>query len=127
MDSKAKMNDKQLRTYDSICFTDLAYELIFPDRKKIEQKIKRRLKYHKLGDFNQERVDYIRELKNELYAEISKTNQSNYFHKSKSDYASLSDFDFEKMTEDFHKKYDQLDQEELKGMICFAIHVYYMR
>ena len=121
------MTNDQRQTYDLICFTDLAYEFDFSEKKEIERKIKRRLKYYKLGGFSQERVDYIRELKNDLYSEITKTTKSKYFHKSKSNYADLADFDSEKMTKDFHEKYDKVDKEDLKGMINFAVYLYHMR
>ena len=121
------MKDKQTQTYDFICFTDLVYEFNSSEKKGIEQKIKRRLKYHNLDDYNQERVDYIRQLKNELYSEISQTVQSEYFHKSPSVYSELADFDVERMTNDYSKKYDKVDRNELAGMINFAIYLFHLR
>ena len=121
------MTEEKGQTYDFICFTDLAYEFDFSEKKEIEKKIKRRLKYYKLGDYKQDRVDYIRELKNDLYSEISKTTKSKYFHKSKSNYADLADFDFDRMTDDYNEKYDKMDKDELKGMINFAIYLYHLR
>lgn len=46
------MPQENEQTYDFICFTDLAYEFDFSDKKEAEKKIKRRLKYYKLGDWN---------------------------------------------------------------------------
>jgi hypothetical protein len=103
------------QTYDFICFTDLAYEFDFSEKKEIESKIKRRLKYYKLGDYNQERVDYIRNLKNDLYIEISKYSKSKYYNKSKSNYADLNDFNLNKMSIDtliFMIKYQKLIFQE---------------
>lgn len=85
------------------------------------------LKYHDLGDYNQERVDYIRQLKNELYTEISQTVKSEYFHKSPSIYSELADFNVERMTDDYSKKYDKVDRNELTGMINFAIYLFHLR
>ena len=121
------MTDIKGQTYDFICFTDLAYEFDFSEKKKIEQKIKRRLKYHKLGDYNQERVDYIRQLKDDLYSEISSNAKSKYFNKSESNYAELADFNIDQMASDFVKKYDKVDGNELRGMINFAIYLYHLR
>lgn len=115
------------QTYDFICFTDLAYEFNIESRREVEKKIKRRLKYHKLGDYNQERVDYIRRLKDDLYAEISRTTKSGYFQKSPSLYADLADFDIARMTADYHKKYDTVNKDELKGMIEFSVYLHHMR
>jgi hypothetical protein len=121
------MKEEQPQTYDFICFTDLAYEFDFSDKKEAEKKIKRRLKYYKLSEYNQERVNYIRELKKDLYSEISKTTKSKYFHKTKSNLADLADFDSEGMTEYYYKKYNKLDRDAIKGMINFAIYLYHLR
>jgi len=121
------MTDDNAQTYDFICFTDLAYEFDFSDKKEIEKKIKRRLKYHKLGDYEQDRIDYIRQLKDDLYSEISRTTKSKYFHKSKSNYADLADFNIDRMTADYCKKYDKVDKDELMGMINFSIYLYHLR
>jgi hypothetical protein len=115
------------QTYDFICFTDLAHEFDFSDKNEIEKKIKRRLKYYNLEDYNQDRVDYLRQLKNDLYSEISSSTKSKYFNKSKSNYSDLSDFNFEQMTSDYSKKYEQVDENEMKGIINFAIYFYYMK
>ena len=56
------MTQTSEQSYDFICFTDLAYEFDFSDTKKAEKKIKRILKYYNLWEYDQERVDYIREL-----------------------------------------------------------------
>lgn len=121
------MTQREKPTYDFICFSDLAYEFDFSDKKEIAKKIKRRLKYHKLGDYNQERVDYIRGLKDELYKEINLQTKSKYFSKSKSNFADLEDFKFEKMTLDYLNKYDKINESDMKGILNFAIYIYHMR
>lgn len=121
------MAKREDQTYDFICFSDLAYEFDISKREEIEKKIKRRLKYHKLGNYDQERVEYIRQLKNTLYSEIAKSAQSKYYHKSSSAYADLSDFNTEQMTLDIHETYNAVDKAELKSMINFAIYLYHMR
>ncbi len=65
---KSKKNQDQ--TYDFICFSDLAYEFDIAEKKKIENKIRRRLKYYGLGMFDSDRVEMIRTLKNQLLAEF---------------------------------------------------------
>ena len=121
------MSQENEQTYDLICFTDLAYEFDFSDKKEAEKKIKRRLKYYKLGDYSQERVEYIRVLKNDLYQEISLQTKSKYFSKSKSNFADLADFKFEKMTTDYLDKYDKINESDMKGILNFAIYIYHMR
>jgi hypothetical protein len=121
------MEQATQQTYNLICFTDLAYEFDFSDKKEAEKKIKRRLKYYKLGDYNQERIEYIRTLKNDLYAEIALGTKSNYFQKSKSNYADLADYKFEKMKLDYLKKYTSISENDMSGILNFAIYLYHMR
>jgi len=118
---------KETQTYDFICFGDLAYEFDFSDLKEAEKKIKRRLKYYKLGSYDQERVEYIRGLKNELKKEISLGSKSQYFQKSKSNYADLADYKFEKMKKDFLMKYNLISESDMAGILNFAIYLYHMR
>ena len=121
------MAEKVKQTYDFICFSDLAYEFDFSDHKEIIKKIKRRLKYYGLGPYNQERIDYIRTLKNDLKKEISLGSKSKYFQKSKSNYADLDDFEFEKMKLDYLKKYNSVSDSDMAGFMNFAIYLFYMR
>jgi hypothetical protein len=121
------MDQKSEQSYDYICFSDLAYEFDFSDPKEAEKKIKQRLKYYNLGKYDQERVDYIRELKNDLYREISLQSKSKYFNKSKSNYADLADFNLEKMKSDLLEKYNKIDSSDMYGILNFAIYLYHMR
>jgi len=121
------MTEDKGQTYDFICFTDLVYEFNFSEKHEIEKKIKRRLRHYKLGDFDQNRVEYLRQLKNDLYSEISSGTKSKYFNKSKSNYADLSDFNFDRMALDYANKYEKVDENEMKGLITFAICLYHMR
>ncbi|MCB0515981.1 MAG: hypothetical protein KDD49_07945, partial [Bacteroidetes bacterium] len=106
---------------------DLAYEFDFSDKKEIEKKIKRKIKYYNLGDYSQERVEYIRTLKNDLYREISLQTKSKYFSKSNSNFADLKDFKFEQMTADYCKKYNKITELDMSGIVNFAIYLYHMR
>ena len=115
------------QTYDYVCFTDLVYEFDISKKNDIEKKIKRRLKYYKLGAHKQERVDLIRQFKNDLCSEISLLSKSKYFHKVESAFSELADFDTKQMTADFHKKFDSIDKNEMAAMIDFAIYLFYLR
>ena len=121
------MTQKSGQTYDYICFSDLAYEFDFSDTKEIEKKIKRRLKYYDLGNYDQERIEYIRKLKNELYKEISLQSKSKYLNKPKSNYADLSDFNLEQMQSDFLEKYSNIDSSDMSGILYLAIYLFYLR
>ena len=114
-------------SYDFICFSDLAYEFDSSESKQIEQKIKRRLKYYNLGAYKQEQVEYIRELKNDLYAEITKYNKSIYYLGARGKYADPGDYNFEIMKKDYCKKYPLINETDMVSFLNFAIYLYYLR
>ena len=118
---------KSNQTYDFICFSDLAYEFNPSDSYEVQKKIKRRLKYYKLGLYDQKRVDYIRHLKNELYDEITKYDKSIYYKKAQRKYANPDDFNLELLKNDYLKRYPLINEEDLGSMINFAIYLYYLR
>ncbi len=121
------MAETSEQTYDYVCFSDLAYEFDFCDLKEAEKKIKRKLKYYGLGKYNQDRVEYVRSLKNDLFREIRLYDKSKYYIPSKSEFAEFTDFDYEKMTSDFQKKYDKISNSDMSRILNFAIYLYYMR
>lgn len=120
------MGQKLDKTYDYICFSDVVYERDSSDFKKIEKKIKRRLKYYNLGPYDQERVVYIKGLRDDLCREISLQSKSKYYHKSESRYADLSDFDIDKMTSDYLKTYTKINESDMSQIFKFAVYIYYM-
>ncbi len=121
------MAETSEQTYDYTCFSDLAYEFDFSDLKEAEKKIKRKLKYYGLGKYDQERVEYIRNLKNDLFKEIRLYEKSKYYIPSTSEFAEFTDFDYESMKGDFLKKYDNISDSDMSRILNFAIYLYYMR
>ncbi|MDV7141016.1 hypothetical protein R3X28_19190 [Maribacter sp. TH_r10] len=121
------MSETSEQTYDYVCFSDLAYEFDFSDLKEAEKKIKRKLKYYGLGKYDQERVEYVRNLKNDLFKEIRLYDKSEYYIPSKSQFAEFTDFDHKKMKVDFLNKYEKINDSDMSQIINFAIYLYYMR
>ena len=121
------MAETSEQTYDYVCFSDLAYEFDFSDLKEAEKKIKRKLKYYALGKYDQERVEYVRKLKNNLFKEIRLYDKSEYYIPSKSEFAEFTDFDYEKMKSDLLKKYDKISDSDMSRILNFVIYLYYMR
>ncbi len=121
------MANSKGHTYDYICFTDLIYESDYVTKEMVEKKIKRRLKYHKLGEYNQLRVDTIRKLNSELWAEIKSGSRSTYFHKTDSIYTEIGDFNIEQMVVDFCKRYTKVSSEDMRAIIGFGVYYYYSR
>lgn len=115
------------QTYNSICLGNLVYEFNLSDQKETEKKIKRRLKYYGLGDYDQEKVDYLQVFKNELCSEISDGMKSKYYKKSKSNFTALEDFNIEQMKSDYLKKYKQISESEMYWILKFAIYIYHLR
>jgi hypothetical protein len=117
----------QADSYDAVCFRILAYEFPEDDRAEAQKKIKRKLKRDGLGAYDQERVDYIRSLKDDLYGEIRLFQKSKYYVGPVGSFADLRDFDFEPMVSDYRKKYSRIGEEDLRSMIGFALYLYYLR
>jgi hypothetical protein len=120
------MGEKKL-SYDFVCFVELAYEFRSEEKKETEKKIKRRLKYYNLGDYNQERVDYLRQLKNELDAEIHLYSKSKYFQETNNRFASLNNYDISRMVTDYLTTFDKITEADMDTMLNFAIYLYWLR
>jgi hypothetical protein len=118
---------KEGLTYDLICFSELAHEWDSSRKEEIEKRIRRRLKYYDLDNYNEEKVDYIRVLRNELFEELSLKNKSKYYIETNSHYVGLKDFDVERMKIDYLEKYNRLNVGDLLKILNFAIHVFYLR
>jgi hypothetical protein len=114
-------------TYNFICFSELVYEWDFSDKLDVENRIKKRIKSLKNEIYDQSKIEYIRELRNELFKEISLRSKSKYFIITNSHYADLEDFDIEKMKADYQERYNKLNLEDLFKILNFAVYVFYMR
>jgi len=114
-------------TYYYICFTVIAFEFDITEKADTEQKIKKKLKYHKLGKYDQSKIDNVRNLKNELLFEISRNTKSRFYKGSKSQYASLNDFDTQTMINELGIRYSCIDKNELTGIINYALYLYHLK
>ena len=111
-----------------IVFLGCMYLIFKPssEKKEIEAKIIRKLKYYNLGKFDLEKVEYLRTIKNDLFSEISKSTKSKYFKNSKG-LANMTDFNLEKLLKEYSLKYEKIEKEDLSTMINYSIYLYYMR
>ncbi|MBL7910962.1 MAG: hypothetical protein JNJ41_07905 [Bacteroidia bacterium] len=119
-----KTNDA---TYDYSCFMVLAYEYGENKIKDSEKKIKAKLKYNKLGAYDEARVNKLRELKEELSKEIQLQNRSVYFKKSANEFCDMEDFNYKKMADDLSKKYSTIDRKEVDSIVGTAVHLFHCR
>lgn len=125
---KLESNDsKKPMTYNFVCFSDLAYEFHDDDKNEIQKKIKRRLKYYELGKYEQNRIEYIRKLKKELYLELSNPIKSKYYKKTESEFAHPSDFDIGGLKEKYQKIFPEIQEEDFWSILNFAIYLFYLR
>ena len=114
-------------TYDYTCFSELVYEFDHSDGKETELKIKQLLSEEKLGPYVQERIDYIRQLKNDLQKEFYKDTKSRFYLNCLSGYASVDDFDLSAMGKFFSKKYHKVEKPDLTRMVNTSVYQFYMR
>ena len=122
---KSKDNNKM--TYDFACFSVLAYEFNINESKETEKKIKQRLKYYSLGNYDQDRINYIRALRNDLYNELTKFQKSEYYVGSTGKFADFNNFNLEKMKQDYLDKYPKISNHDMGGIIGFALYLFYLR
>ncbi|CAN5784399.1 hypothetical protein BH11BAC7_BH11BAC7_17630 [soil metagenome] len=114
-------------SYDYTCFMELVYEFDATQKEKIEKKIRQKLKYHKLGAYDAERVEYIRTLKNDLQAEIGLYKNSEYYSKSASEFTVMADFNMVQMTADYSARYNKIEAKDMTAIIGFALYYFYER
>ena len=115
------------RTSDSVILDVLAYEVGFDDPREAEGKIRRRLRNHGLGPYQQSRVDLLRRFKNEIQGEIHRNKRSRYYVGSHGVYAAMEDFDVERLTQDLSASYPDLPREEIAAFVPRAIYYYFLR
>lgn len=97
------------------------------DHKDAERRIKRRLRYHNLGPYQQERVELLRHLNDETYSEIRRYDQSRYFAGRHGKHSDVKDFDIDRWVADLSASYPDVPRAALEGFIPWAIYWHYLR
>ena len=115
------------QTYDTVCFHILAYEFDTDDPNAFDKKIRRKLASSGLGAYAPERIAILRSVKNELQREIGQFDRSRYYLKSTDQYAAMADFDIARMVDEFSSMYPSIAKDDLRGIVNFAIYLYYLR
>ena len=121
------MNKVNPPTYEGEALRVLAYE--FPSSKKSEAEIKIRelLTEHNLGDFDQARIEVLRQIKNELQEEISKGRKSSFYTHSHGQFAELRDFNTVKLAAYIAERYQNVPKIAIENFVNYAVYVYYLR
>jgi hypothetical protein len=126
------MSDKLLATYESEAIGVLVYEFSFSDKAESDEKIKRRLRRKKLGNFDPDRINLLRLLKDELQKEIARFAKSSYYigpadrKKRLRKYVEVSDFDIPRLTADMSARFSAIPKKEIKWFVPFSVFVYHV-
>ena len=113
------------KSADEVTLDVLAYEFALDDPAEAERKIRRRLRYHGVGPYRQERVSVLRRLKDQVQREIQ--HGGRYFVGSHGEYAAMEDVDVERMIQDLAESYPEVPREEIARFVPFAVYLYHLR
>jgi hypothetical protein len=120
-------NRQSGKTADTVILEVLVYEFGFDGRAEAEGKIKRRLRSHGRGPYEQARVDLLRRLKDDVQAEIHRRERSRYFTGRHGTNAAIEDFDVERLTQALARSYPDVPREEIAAFVPTTIYLYYLR
>jgi hypothetical protein len=115
------------KSADSVILDVLAYEFAADDRTEAERKIRRRLRYHGVGPYRQERIDLLRRLKDQVQREVRHGEGSRYFAESHGEYAAMEDFDVQRMTQDLARSFPEIPGDDIAAFVPFAVYLYHLR
>jgi hypothetical protein len=114
-------------TYEYACFGVFMNAFADEDVNVIKRRIKSRLRYYKLGKFDQDRVNTVKKVHDELLEEFSRATASQYYIKTTGKYADPGDFDLDRMVRDYRRKYSAISKGDLIGMMNYSIFYYYLK
>ncbi|MCC9641918.1 hypothetical protein LOC71_06500 [Rhodopirellula sp. JC740] len=114
-------------TPEKVILGVLVYEFRSDDHEKSEAIIKKRLRYYKLGPYEQERVDLLRKLKDSLQKEIGRLHRSTYYLGSHGRYAGMKDFDVPRILDVYFAEFPEIDRSQIEWFVPFAVFTYYLR
>jgi hypothetical protein len=112
---------------DQVIFSVLVYEFRADEHGKSEATIRRRLRYHGLGPYDQERVELLRRLKDSLRVEIGRHQHSRYYLEPHGEYAAMEDFDVPRLVDDCCAEFLEVARADIESFVQFAVFTYYLR
>lgn len=114
-------------THDDVVLWVLGYEFPTCDRQESERKIRQRLRYRKLGAYNQQRVDRLRLFKDAIQQEVHRGEKSRYYTGSHGKFTDMQDFDRESMRRDYGKQFPKIPRRAIRWFVEFAVFTYHVR
>lgn len=115
-------------SYNYIVYSELVYEFNENEINETVKKIKRKLKYYKKDDYNQQVIDRLRILKKDLQKEFSDPLNSKYYNKNlQKKYADPTDYDLHGLLKYYRLSFPEVSEEDMIGILNISIYVYYLR
>lgn len=114
------------QSYDLSVFQMLTDEVEGDDPKKAERKIKGMLRRRQLGEYEQDRIDTLRALRDDLRNEIQKFDGSSYYQGTPES-RPTEHFDHQRMVKDFAIKYPLVRHPDIGGVVGYALYYSYLR
>lgn len=118
---------KGSRSYEDEVLSVLAFEFSVKDHSESERKLKRRLREKGLGSFDEGRISRIRELKDDIQAELGKSNRSKFYTGPNGKYSNISDWDVDGLLGHLKKNYSEVPESAIASFLPYAIYIYYLR
>ena len=118
---------KGSRSYEDEVLSVLAFEFSVKDHSESERKLKRRLREKGLGSFDEGRISRIRELKDDIQAELGKSNRSKFYTGPNGKYSNISDWDVDGLLGHLKKNYSEVPESAIDSFLPYAIYIYYLR
>ena len=113
--------------YDDELLAVLRFEFRQTDAGDSERKIRRRLREKRLGDYDQDRVDAARALKNDVQQEFDHRTPSRFFRPVGGRYVEDSDWDLPGLVEHLQAKHSAVAEESVDWFARWGLFYYYLK
>jgi len=119
-------------SYEGEALGILAHEFSFSNKEETDDKISKRLRRKKLGDFDPARIQLLRRLKDQVQLEIGRQELSGYYRgpadseARRQKYVEMDDFDIPRLTADMIAAYPGIPSKEIALFVPYAVFIYHM-
>lgn len=119
--------DNPVIAYNREVLAVLLWEMLPSDRPDSERKLKRRLREKHLGQYEQDRVDALRRLRDNIVRELQLRERSSFHRKNPGKYSDPEDWDVERLAQYLIDEHADIPEENIRAMLPHAIYAYYLR
>lgn len=114
------------RDYDREVLRALTFEFRPDETEAYHRKVRRMLNRHKLGDYDQARIDRLRALKNEIQSILSNPRDSDCY-RGPTAFARRENWDEERLVASLAERHPNIDRNAIAEFLTYAILNYYER